>query len=70
MICDICDCALVQRSDDKPEIVRKRLQTYYEHEKSLLDFYNDIDKNIELLNVDQSLDQVYGDFVKFLDNEK
>ena len=31
---------LVQRDDDKPEAVRKRLQTYEANIKPILDFYN------------------------------
>lgn len=31
---------LVQRDDDKPEAVRKRLQTYADNVKPILDFYD------------------------------
>ena len=38
-ICDKCGTALVQRDDDKPETVEKRLQTYHAQTKPLIDFY-------------------------------
>ncbi|HPU43210.1 MAG TPA: adenylate kinase [Dictyoglomaceae bacterium] len=38
--CDICGGELYQRSDDQPEVIKKRLDTYYQETKSLIDFYN------------------------------
>lgn len=38
-ICDKCGAALVQRDDDKPETVEKRLATYHAQTKPLIDFY-------------------------------
>src|SRR3954470_8571331 len=40
-VCDIDGTKLVQRDDDKPETVRKRLETYHEKTKPLVDFYDD-----------------------------
>ena len=37
--CDVCATALVQRDDDKPEVIRRRLEVYREKTKPLLDFY-------------------------------
>ena len=34
---------LVQREDDKPEVVRKRLSVYHEQTSPLMDFYGDRD---------------------------
>jgi adenylate kinase len=41
---DVCDqdgSRLVQRDDDKPDVVRKRLQTYHEKTAPLVDYYED-----------------------------
>lgn len=39
-ICDNCGSELVQREDDKPETVKKRLDVYHEQTQPLIDFYN------------------------------
>ncbi len=38
-ICDRCGGKLVQRDDDKPEVIRQRLETYEKETKPLIDFY-------------------------------
>jgi adenylate kinase len=38
-ICDKCGGPLYQRSDDNPEVIKKRLQVYQEQTKPLLEFY-------------------------------
>ena len=38
-VCDSCGAALVQRDDDKPETVKKRLDTYHAQTQPLIDFY-------------------------------
>ena len=38
-VCDRCGAALVQRDDDKPETVKKRLDTYHAQTQPLIDFY-------------------------------
>ena len=38
-ICDACGGEVIQRSDDTAETVQKRLDTYYENTKPLIDFY-------------------------------
>ncbi len=37
--CDVCATALVQRNDDKPEVIKRRLEVYREKTQPLLDFY-------------------------------
>jgi len=39
--CDIDGSALIQRDDDKPETVQKRLDVYREQTTPLIDFYDD-----------------------------
>lgn len=40
-ICDVDGSELVQRDDDKPETVRKRLEVNIEQQQPLIDFYTD-----------------------------
>lgn len=40
-VCDKCGAPLVQREDDKPETVHKRLQVYEEQTAPLVHFYQD-----------------------------
>lgn len=39
-ICDACGSKIVQRDDDKPETVQKRLQVYHEQTQPLIEYYN------------------------------
>ena len=38
-VCDVCGARLIVRDDDKPEVIRHRLETYHEKTKPLVDYY-------------------------------
>ena len=38
-ICDKCGSKLVQRADDKPDVIKNRIQVYQKQTKELIDFY-------------------------------
>jgi len=38
-VCDNCEANVVQREDDKEEIVRKRLETYHKQTEPLIEYY-------------------------------
>ena len=40
-VCDICGARLIVRDDDKPEVIRHRLETYHSKTKPLVDFYEE-----------------------------
>ena len=40
-ICDKCDGSLYQRSDDTPEVIKRRLQVYQEKTSPLLQYYKE-----------------------------
>jgi adenylate kinase len=40
-VCDLCDGTLVQRDDDKEEVVRKRLEVYRKQTQPLIEFYQE-----------------------------
>ncbi len=64
-ICDKCGSELVQRDDDKPETVQKRLSVYHEQTQPLIEYYEK--KNI-LKSVDGTKDmqEVFSDIVNIL----
>lgn len=66
MLCDVCEGALVRRSDDTEESIRERLKTYHQHERNLIDFYRNHGKKILELGVAKPLDMVFKDFKKLV----
>ncbi|MFA0754418.1 MAG: hypothetical protein IMHGJWDQ_002204, partial [Candidatus Fervidibacter sp.] len=38
-LCDECETPLIQRDDDKPEVIRKRLAVYKEQTLPVIDYY-------------------------------
>ncbi len=40
-VCDICGARLIIRDDDKPDVIRHRLDTYHEKTKPLVHFYEE-----------------------------
>ena len=40
-VCDICGARLIVRDDDKPDVIRHRLETYDEKTKPLIAFYEE-----------------------------
>ncbi len=46
--CDLCGTTLIVREDDKPEVVRKRLQVYRQQTEPLIEFYREQDMLIEI----------------------
>jgi adenylate kinase len=52
-ICDVCGSEVVQRNDDKPEVIRTRLQTYADYTAPLKDFYR---KSGQFISIDGDRD--------------
>lgn len=63
--CDKCGGELIQRSDDRGETVRKRLEVYQEQTSPLLDYY---DKHGVLHNIDGNRDskEVFAEIKQIL----
>ena len=61
-VCDVCHADLIQRDDDKPEVVTKRLQTYHENAQPLLSFYRERPEFLGILQADKPVDDVYQAF--------
>ena len=69
MICKECGARLVQRRDDRPEVVLNRFETYREHEKLLLGFYKEIGQSITLLDASFSPEEIFDNFKRIFDIE-
>lgn len=63
-VCDKCGGELYQRDDDKPEVVRKRLEGYKERAQPLIDYYREkgLVEDIvaqEERPIEEMLDEIY-----------
>lgn len=66
-VCDLCGSKLVQREDDKEEVIRKRYRVYREQTQPLVEFYKDRNK-LTSLNAGQSLEEVSRRLLEVLKN--
>lgn len=64
-VCDRCGGALVQRSDDQPEPIRKRLRAYEEQTAELVDCYEEAGLLVKVL-ADRSITEVEADLASRL----
>ena len=56
-VCDKCGSEVVQRSDDREEVIRSRLKVYHEQTLPLVDYYK-VRRKLVSINADQSSSQV------------
>ncbi len=56
-VCDYCGSRLIQRSDDREEIVRRRLEVYREKTKPLLERYRGMGK-VRKISGDMEIDDI------------
>lgn len=56
-ICDQCGSTLIQRDDDKPEVIQKRLEVYHRQTAPLAEFYKKQNK-LKSLDASQSPEKV------------
>jgi adenylate kinase len=65
--CLKCSSVLIQRNDDKPEVISQRFDVYYKNEDELIKAYQDSGINIEILSVSQKTpDQIFEEFKAIL----
>ncbi len=67
-ICDRCKSPLVQREDDKEEVVRNRLRVYREQTAPLIDYYKRRDILVSL-DASKDIESVYSDLLRVLNEE-
>ena len=64
-ICDVCGTELVQRDDDKPETVSKRLTVYHDQTKPLIEYYS-AEGVLKEIDGTQQIDKVFEDILGIL----
>ncbi|MFZ4454412.1 adenylate kinase [Salibacterium aidingense] len=64
-ICDVDGSELIQRDDDKPETVKKRLDVNIEQQQPLIDFYEE-KGYLRNIDGDQDIDEVFQDIEELL----
>jgi adenylate kinase len=62
-VCDLCNGVLVQREDDQPEVIRKRLAVYQSETAPLVAFYHDR-PSYHLIDGDGEADAVFARIVE------
>ena len=64
-VCDVTGEPLLQRDDDKEEVVRKRMEVFEETISPVLRYYEELNKLVKV-NANNSLDLVYKELVSKL----
>lgn len=64
-VCDRCGGPLIQRSDDKEEVVGRRLQVFNQQNAALLDYYRAKNK-LSQCDANQSVDAIYQKLLEWL----
>jgi adenylate kinase len=59
-VCDACGSAVVQRQDDFPEVIEKRLKVYHDQTAPLVQYYAQQGK-LKTIDASRSMGTVYGD---------
>ena len=64
-VCDTCGTELIQRDDDKPETVAKRLSVYHAETQPLIDYYKDKSRYL-IVDGTGSVEEVFENLNKML----
>ncbi len=64
-VCDECGGTLIQRSDDHPDAVRKRLELSHQNIEPIIDFYK-VQGIVAEINGEQTIESVFADIQKVL----
>ncbi len=62
-ICNICGGELIQRNDDKPEVIKKRWVVFQKENASLMDYYRQRDKLV-IVDANKEAEEVFQAIVK------
>lgn len=60
--CDSCDAGLIQRKDDKPEVIAERLQVYQKSTQPLIRYYRD-HGCYEKVNGERPVNQIFDSII-------
>lgn len=64
-ICNECNGVLIQRSDDKEEVIRKRLTVYETQTAPLIQYYS-AEKSLKEVSCNQPIDKVLNEILDYL----
>jgi adenylate kinase len=67
-ICDVCGAELIQRDDDKPEAIQRRLTNYFAQTEPLIDYFRAAGVLVEI-NGDQQVDTVTAEIIAALQSK-
>ncbi len=67
--CDECDSVLIQRKDDRPDVIRERLQVYHQATRPLIDFYRHRGQYVEV-NGEAEVDDIFDSMIRILNGDK
>ncbi len=68
-VCDACQGALYQRTDDNEETVKNRMKVYAESTAPILDYYRKQNK-LRTIDGDEETDILFNEFVKSVNEDK
>lgn len=69
MVDDITGEPLIQRSDDREDVIRKRLLTYHKSTNPVLDYYR-TQNILSTINANQGITKVYSDIKAIIEKNK
>ncbi|MCB1085319.1 MAG: adenylate kinase [Chlamydiia bacterium] len=64
-ICDQCGGALIQRKDDREEVVRKRLEVYHKETAPLISYFSEM-TSLKNISCDQPIEQIFQELITYL----
>ncbi len=67
--CDECGSELIQRKDDRPEVIRERLQVYHQTTRPLIDFYQRRGQYVEV-DGEAEVDRIFDSMIRILNGDK
>jgi adenylate kinase len=67
--CDECGSELIQRKDDRPEVIRERLQVYRQTTRPLIDFYRRRGQYVEV-DGEAAVDLIFDSMTRILNGDK
>ena len=64
-MCEKCGTKLVQREDDKPETIRRRLKVYHRETADLIQYYTN-DCLLKEINGNQDIEKIFDELTEKL----
>jgi adenylate kinase len=64
-LCDDCKVELIIRKDDKPDVIKKRLDVYHNQTQPLINYYKNL-KKLVTVSGEKSTEDVYKEIISYL----